>query len=98
MSKRKAIKNRVSKTLKKEVNVPVPVPKNKFGEALTKKRRLPLTQYFKDSFQELRRVTWPSRRETLKLTLAVVIFTAAFTVFTAVADLGINKVVERILL
>ena len=93
-SRRKAVKN----ALKKEVNVPIPVPDNKVGEALTKKRRIPLVRYFSESWTELRKVTWPSRRESIKLTLAVIIFTTVFTIFMSIADFGIGQVVERILL
>ncbi len=100
--KDRGIKKRVAKhskkVLKKEVNLPVPLPDNKVGRALKKKRRAPLAKYFSEAWAELRKVTWPSRKETLKLTLAVALFTAFFTVFTALLDLGITNVVERILL
>lgn len=43
-------------------------------------------RYFGESFREIRRVTWPSRRESIKLMLAVMIFAGFFTVFTILAD------------
>ena len=89
---------RLSKSLSKEVHLPINLPDNKVGKALTKKRRLPLARYFSESWKELRKVTWPSRKESLKLTLAVILFTAVFTLFLAVADIGISNVVERVLI
>lgn len=107
MVTKKHATKKVKKTLAKEVNLPLPVPKSTLGKALTKKRSvpllkriasLPLIRYFVDSWAELRKVTWPSRKESLKLTFAVIVFTAIFTAFMSIADIGISKVVERILL
>lgn len=98
MADKKPPTKAVKKALKKEVNLPIPMPKNKFGEALVAKRRIPLTKYFGESWKELKKVTWPNRRETLKLTMAVIIFTTVFTIFMSIADFGIGQVVERILL
>lgn len=98
MVKKLGLKKKAKTTLKKEVHLPIKLPDNKFGDFLSKKRKLPLATYFQESFRELKKVNWPTRKESLKLTLAVVVFTAIFTLFTALADLGISAVVERILL
>lgn len=93
-SRRKAVR----KALKKEVHLPIKLPDNKLGSALGKKRGLLFGKYFRESWTEIRKVTWPSRKETLKLTIAVILFTAVFTIFMSFADLGISNVVERVLL
>ena len=98
MATKQSRKKAVKSALKKEVNLPIPVPDNKVGKALNKKRRLPLAKYVSESFTELKKVTWPSRKESLKLTFAVIVFTTIFTIFMSVADFGIGQVVERILL
>lgn len=99
-SKEKVVntKNSVKKALKTEVNVPVPVPDNKVGEFLGKKRRVRAPKYLRDSFKELKKVSWPSRKDAFKLTFAVIVFTLAFTIFTTAWDWVFTNVVERVLL
>ena len=96
---RKQIK-KVTKKLKKEVHLPISLPDNKLGATLGAQRSfsLPFLNYFKNSWAELKRVTWPNRKESVRLTIAVILFTAVFTAITAVADAGFSWVVERVLL
>ncbi len=54
-------------------------------------------KYFRDSWRELKQVTWPSRRDTWKLTFAVLIFAIVFGLATAGADLVLEKVIRRII-
>ncbi len=96
-TRRKQIK-KLFKRLQKEVHLPIPLPKNRFGAFLGAQRQFPLVNYFKNSWAELKRVTWPNRRESLRLTFAVIIFSLAFTALTAVADAGFSWLVERVLL
>lgn len=65
---------------------------------LGKSRRIRLPRYIRESIQEIKKVTWPSRKETWKLTFAVLVFTAIFTVFIIIADYGFEKIAERIFL
>jgi len=53
--------------------------------------------YFINSWKELRQVEWPSRSETIKLTIAVFIFSFAIAGFVAVLDFGLDKVFRQIL-
>ncbi len=53
-------------------------------------------RYFRNAYQELRQVSWPSRRETWKLTLAVLIFAVAFGTLAAGTDFLLDKVIRRI--
>lgn len=48
--------------------------------------------YFLNSFRELRGVTWPSRRETWRLLLAVFTFAIIFGLMIA----GVDKVLDTI--
>jgi preprotein translocase SecE subunit len=55
-------------------------------------------RYFRNSFKELRQVKWPSRRETWKLTFAVLIFAVVFGFLVTITDYGLDKVIRRIVL
>lgn len=57
-----------------------------------------LINYVRSSWRELRQVTWPNRRETAKLTVAVFLFAIVFGAFIALVDYGLDKVFEKILL
>lgn len=98
MARFKSKRNALKAAVKKEVNLPIKLPDNKIGATLGKKRRLPLAKYISESFTEIKKVTWPNRKETFKLTFAVIIFTTIFTLFMMIADFGIGNVVERVLL
>ena len=75
----------------------LPLPDTRFGRFLNK-RRYVIPRYFRESWQELRQVVWPTRRETWKLTFAVFTFAIVFGLLIAVTDYGLDKVFKRILL
>ena len=54
--------------------------------------------YFRESWKELRQVTWPNRRETWQLTLAVIIFSVIFGALVAVVDFGLDKVFKKLII
>lgn len=54
--------------------------------------------YFRNSWKELRQVTWPTRRETWQLTLAVIIFSVIFGVLVAGVDFGLDKGFKQLIL
>ena len=54
--------------------------------------------YFRNSWKELRQVTWPTRRETWQLTLAVIIFSIIFGVLIAIVDYGLDKVFKQLII
>ena len=55
-------------------------------------------KYFRNSWKELRLVTWPNRRETWQLTLAVIIFSVIFGVIIAVVDFGLDKAFKQLII
>jgi preprotein translocase SecE subunit len=57
-----------------------------------------LPRYFRNSFRELRQVTWPDRRQTWKLTFSVLIFAVVFGFLVTLTDYGLDKVIRRIVL
>lgn len=54
--------------------------------------------YVRNSWRELKQVTWPGRNETLKLTLAVFVFASIFGLVIAVTDYGLDIVFRKVLL
>lgn len=54
--------------------------------------------YFRNSWKELRQVTWPGRKESLQLTLAVLVFAAIFGALVTAVDFGLDKVFKQVLL
>ena len=55
------------------------------------------TQFAKDIETEAKRITWPSRPEAVKSTLAVVVISAVFAGFLGIVDYGFSFVVRLIL-
>lgn len=55
-------------------------------------------RYFRDSWRELRLVTWPGRRETFQLTMAVFLFAIVFGLMVAITDYGLDKIFRKVLL
>lgn len=54
--------------------------------------------YFVNAWREVRQVTWPSRRETWRLTLAVFIFAIVFGSLVAVVDKGLDFIFKNVIL
>lgn len=54
--------------------------------------------YVRSSWQELKDVTWPTRREGRRLTTAVIIFSVIFGALIAVVDFGLDKLFKQLLI
>lgn len=55
------------------------------------------TQFAKDIETEAKRITWPSRPEAIKSTLAVVVISGVFAAFLGVVDYAFSFIVRLIL-
>ena len=55
-------------------------------------------KYFKNSFQEIKLVTWPNKKESRQLTSAVVVFAVVLSLIVALIDLGLDKVFKKVIL
>jgi preprotein translocase SecE subunit len=55
-------------------------------------------RYFINSWREVRQVTWPSRRETWRLTAAVFVFAIVFGALVAVVDKGLDEIFKKLIL
>ncbi len=54
-------------------------------------------QFFEESWQELKKVYWPSRKETYAATLVVIVLVILISVYLAVVDLGLTKAIQAII-
>lgn len=57
-----------------------------------------LPVYVRNSWKELRLVTWPSWKESRDLTFAVIIFATTFGAIVALVDFGLDKLFRNVLL
>jgi preprotein translocase subunit SecE len=55
-------------------------------------------KFFRDIISELRKVTWPTREETTRLTVAVVVVAISIGLVLGGIDIGFNWVVDHTLL
>lgn len=56
-----------------------------------------LNQYLKESRQEMKKVVWPSKKETLRYTLAVILISLGLAAFFAIVDYFLNLGLEQLI-
>ena len=54
-----------------------------------------LVQFFSEVVGELKKVTWPSREETTRLTMLVIAISATIGIALGLIDIGFARVFER---
>ncbi|WP_017729614.1 preprotein translocase subunit SecE [Halalkalibacterium ligniniphilum] len=54
-------------------------------------------KFFRDVVQEMKRVSWPTRKELTRYTLVVLGTVLFITVFFAIVDFGISTLVRELL-
>jgi preprotein translocase SecE subunit len=57
-----------------------------------------MPKYFINSWREVREVTWPTRKETWRLTLAVFVFAIVFGALVAGVDKGLDVLFKKLVL
>lgn len=62
----------------------------KIAKKANKKKRRSPARFFKDVGNELKKVTWPTGKELVKYTIAVIVFIVIMAVITGVFDLGLS--------
>lgn len=68
------------------------------GRFLKKILRWLVPRYFINAWRELKLVTWPTRRETWRLTGAVFVFALVFGALVAVVDKGLDEIFKKLIL
>lgn len=53
-------------------------------------------QFIKEARAELTKVVWPSRKETIRITIAVIVLSLAVAIFLGLVDYGLTKLFEFI--
>lgn len=56
-----------------------------------------LTHFFRNVSSEMRKVSWPKRKELTGYTITVITTVVILALFFAVVDLGVSKVIRSIL-
>ena len=91
----KAIFRPIGRFLKWLFGLKIMAPVRFIGRILGK---IFFVHYFVESWDELRKVTWQSWKESRKLTFAVLVFAVVFGVTIAIIDYGLDKLFRNILL
>lgn len=60
--------------------------------------RILVPRYLRDSWKELRLVSWPNRKQSRQLTFAVLLFAIVFGALVALLDYGLDKAFKVLLL
>lgn len=74
----------------------IPLPDNKAGRFLRRRARL-WPKFFGEAWAEIRQVTWPNRKQTIRLTFAVFIFALIFGIMVALLDYGLDKLFREVI-
>jgi len=94
-----APKKRSLKAPVRKVTGPLGKAKSKVSKSkVGKVGRFLTPKYFRNSWAELRQVTWPDRRQTVRLTFAVIAFATVFGIAIAIVDFGLDKLFRELLL
>lgn len=81
-------KDKTKSTRGKEQSAPAAGAQGKIAE---------LVEFFKESQVEIKKVVWPSRKETITTCAAVLVVTVVIALYLGVVDLGLTKLIEFIL-
>jgi preprotein translocase subunit SecE len=54
-------------------------------------------EFIREVIVEFRKVTWPSRQELINSTAVVIVVTVVLAFFLGAVDIGLARIVERIL-
>lgn len=56
-----------------------------------------VSSYIRESFEELSKVTWPTKNQAVKLTIIVLVFCVITALVLGVLDLGLNRLFDYLL-
>jgi len=55
------------------------------------------TDFFQEAWQELKKVHWPSRKETYAATLVVIVVVVLISVYLALVDLALTRAIQAVI-
>jgi len=76
------------KTPPKNSSIPGKMRKNYINTA---------TQFLREVIIELKKVTWPSRKQTMGSTLVMIILVMIISLFLGMVDMGLSKLIQAVL-
>jgi preprotein translocase subunit SecE len=56
-----------------------------------------ITKFFSDVAREMKKVSWPKRKELVRYTITVLTTVAFMTIFFAIIDLSISSLIRLVL-
>jgi len=71
--------------------------KRRAAKAANPNQPNPLVRYFRETRGELRKVTWPTRQESWRLTWIVLAVTIVFAIFLGLMDAGLSRLFELLI-
>ena len=74
----------------------IKLPNNRLGRVLDRVL-FALPRYLRGAWGEIRQTTWPNRKETIRLTFAVFVFAAVFSLFVSLLDFGLDKLFKHLI-
>jgi preprotein translocase subunit SecE len=55
------------------------------------------TEFVQEAWQELKKVHWPSRKETYAATLVVIVVVVLISIYLALVDLALTKAIQAVI-
>ena len=80
-------KNKVAKTADKKA----------VAKKSDKKRKFNIVKTFKDMWAELKKVTWPSKKELIRQSVVVVVFVLILTIVVGLMDAGLSALLKLVI-
>lgn len=56
-----------------------------------------IVNYFLEAKEEVKKVTWPTREKTIKLTIVVVLVSMVTAIFLGLVDFSLFKFIEKLI-
>lgn len=72
-------------------------PTGKLAKKPIAKVRHSITKFLKEMLAELKKVTWPSKKDLINYTIAVIVLILIFALVIGVVDLGLTQIMNLIL-
>ncbi|MFA6042062.1 MAG: preprotein translocase subunit SecE [Patescibacteria group bacterium] len=57
-----------------------------------------LPKYFRESYEELKKVSWPSRKQTINDTLLVIAVSVGVAAFLGALDIGLTSALNKLVI
>ncbi|MFA4999367.1 MAG: preprotein translocase subunit SecE [Parcubacteria group bacterium] len=58
----------------------------------------PLNSFFSEVLTEFKQITWPDRKETIRLVTVVIVFSIGMALFLGLADYVFSQILQRFIL